>query len=61
MAQENEHIRKLIAARATRAKGACCPAGIENDELLPEPLRRGLYVSSLRLSVNAARIHEHGN
>ena len=35
-------------------------ASIENDELLPEPLRRGLYVSSLRFGFDAARIYEHG-
>jgi hypothetical protein len=34
-------------------------AGIEKDQLLPEPLRRGLDVSSLRLSVKTARIDEH--
>ena len=36
-------------------------ADIENDELLPERLRRGLHVSSLRHGFSGVRVHEHGN
>ena len=36
-------------------------AGIENDELLPDRLRRGLHVSSLRLGSRSVRVDEHGN
>ena len=36
-------------------------ADIENDELLPDRLRRGLHVSSLRLGFRSVRVHEHGN
>jgi hypothetical protein len=36
-------------------------AGIENDELLPNCLRGGLHVSSLRLGIRTVRVHEHGN
>jgi hypothetical protein len=34
---------------------------IENDELLPDGLRRSLRVASLRREVRAVRIQEHGN
>ena len=36
-------------------------ADIENDELLPDRLRRGLHVSSLRLGIGSVRVHQHGN
>ena len=36
-------------------------ADIENDELLPDRLRRGLHVSSLRLGFRTVRVHQHGN
>ena len=36
-------------------------ADIENDELLPDRLRRGLHVSSLRLGFRSVRVHQHGN
>ena len=32
-------------------------ADIENDELLPDRLRRGLHVSSLRLGIRTVRVH----
>ena len=36
-------------------------ADIENDELLPDRLRRGLHVVSLRLGRRGVRVHEHAN
>ena len=34
-------------------------ANFENDELLPDRLRGGLHVSSLRLGIRTVRVHEH--
>jgi hypothetical protein len=36
-------------------------ADIENDELLPERLRRCLHVASLRLHLRSVRVHQDAN
>jgi hypothetical protein len=35
--------------------------GIEDDEMLPSRLRRGLYVSPLFLGLGTVRVHKHSN
>ena len=47
-----------------RCKGGLDVAGgrgIENEELLPDRLRRGLHVASLRRGRRSVRVHERGN
>src|SRR5664279_4904775 len=47
-----------------RCKGhvdVAAAAGIKNDKLLPDRLRRGLHVSAFRLGIRRVRIYQHGN
>jgi hypothetical protein len=44
-----------------KAVSVAVAADMENEELLPDRLRRGLHFASLRLGIRIVRVHQHGD
>ena len=64
--EERAGTREYCTSPLLRERRKCCfdlavAAGIEYDELLPDRLRRSLYLSSLALGIGGVRVHEHSD